>query len=151
LLMIGDRAMRPPNGNFVAEWDLGDVWCRWSKLPFVFAMWAARQEPGVGGRESGGEMVDLATLLTQARDSGMANVEKIAAAEHTAVGLSYDECLAYLREHLHFYLGRRELAGLRLFQERAAGLGLASPSGAGIRVFPVVKRQAGIASPSVKV
>src|SRR5436309_2890482 len=41
LLLIGDRAIQPPNGRFVAEWDLGDVWCRWSELPFVFAMWVA--------------------------------------------------------------------------------------------------------------
>ena len=39
--MIGDRAMHPPAGQFVAEWDLGDVWCRWAELPFVFAMWVA--------------------------------------------------------------------------------------------------------------
>src|SRR5262245_16898466 len=43
LLMIGDRAMRMPAGQFVAEWDLGDVWCRWAELPFVFAMWVGRQ------------------------------------------------------------------------------------------------------------
>jgi chorismate dehydratase len=59
------------------------------------------------------------------RDLGVANVEQIAASEHKAVGLGYKECLTYLRDHLHFYLGPRELAGLKLFQEHAAKLGLA--------------------------
>src|SRR5262245_51673965 len=46
LLMIGDRAMRRPRGQFAIELDLGDAWRRWSGLPFVFAMWVARQEIG---------------------------------------------------------------------------------------------------------
>ena len=44
--------------------------------------------------------------------------------EHAAVGLTFEECLKYLRDHLHFYLGPRELAGLQLFQQHAAKLGL---------------------------
>src|SRR5205814_9536145 len=98
--------------EFVAEWDLGDSWCRWAELPFVFAMWVAR-------KGSGDEMSDLAAALSQSRDLGVANVEQIAAAEHASVGLSYDECLSYLREHLYFHLGPRELAGLNLFQKHA--------------------------------
>jgi chorismate dehydratase len=119
LLMIGDRAMRPPLGEFVAQWDLGDVWCRWSELPFVFAMWVSR---GAGFQPAGRS--ELAQVLCQARDLGAANVKEIAQREHQAVGLTYDECLTYLRDHLHFYLGPRELAGLKLFQEHTAKLGL---------------------------
>ena len=120
LLMIGDRAMRAPKNGFVAEWDLGDVWCRWSELPFVFAMWVGRQATGVRRQET----EELAELLERARDLGVANLEEIAESEHEAVGLSYEGCLTYLRDHLHFYLGSREMAGLKLFQERAAKLGV---------------------------
>jgi chorismate dehydratase len=125
LLMIGDRAMQPPSGRIVAEWDLGDVWCRWARLPFVFAMWVASKGSGFGVQGSANELEEVGNLLSRARDLGVANVESIAAAEHTAVGLSYEDCLVYLREQLHFYLGSRELAGLRLFREHAAKLGLA--------------------------
>jgi len=118
LLMIGDRAMHPPHGQFVAGWDLGDEWCRWAELPFVFAMWVC----GVG--VSLAESTELATILSEARDLGVANLEEIAGREHSAVGLDYADCLTYLRDHLHFYLGPRELSGLRLFQERAAMMGL---------------------------
>jgi chorismate dehydratase len=122
LLMIGDRAIHPPRGHFVAEWDLGDVWCRWSELPFVFAMWVAGKGSGFGVQGSEEKLAEIAFLLSQARDLGVANLEEIAAREHAAVGLSYDDCLAYLRDHLHFYLGQRELAGLRLFENLHAKL-----------------------------
>jgi len=112
ILLIGDRAMRRPSEEFVAEWDLGDIWCRWAELPFVFAMWVARSCLAK-------ELEDFANLLMQSRDLGVANLETIAKKEHAAVQLSYDECLKYLRDHLHFYFGPLELAGLRLFEQHA--------------------------------
>lgn len=116
LLMIGDRAMRPPAGEFAAEWDLGDIWCRWAELPFVFAMWVARK--GLGP-----ELEELAQALNRSRDLGVANVMEIAAKEHAAVSLTYDECLTYLRDHLYFYLGPRERAGLKMFKQHGISLG----------------------------
>jgi chorismate dehydratase len=126
LLVIGDRAMHAmgQSGSLPYELDLGDAWCRWAELPFVFAMWVA----GVRGQESGvrsQELVELAGMLSEARDLGVANLEEIAEREHGAVGISYDECLVYLRDHLHFYLAERELAGLRLFYDEACELWLA--------------------------
>lgn len=117
LLMIGDRAMRPPTGNFVAEWDLGDIWCRWAELPFVFAMWVARKGSGV-------ELNELATALSTSRDLGVANVNEIAEKEHAAVGLNYDECLTYLRDHLYFHFGPRERTGLELFRQHVTSMRL---------------------------
>ena len=38
ILLIGDRAMHPAQGVYREIWDLGDRWCRWTELPFVFAM-----------------------------------------------------------------------------------------------------------------
>jgi chorismate dehydratase len=125
ILMIGDRAMHAPRGQFAIEWDLGDVWCRWAELPFVFAMWVARQGSGFGVQGSEGALAEVAIALNKARDVGVANLEEIAEREHGAVGISYEECLVYLRDHLHFYLQDRELAGLRLFYERACAMGLA--------------------------
>ena len=116
MLMIGDRAMHPPLGQFVAEWDLGDQWCRWAELPFVFAMWVARH---------GNDVAGLDEILSQARDNGIAHLADIAEREHAAVGLLYDQTLTYLRDHLHFHLGPREQSGLQLFYEHAGRLGLA--------------------------
>jgi chorismate dehydratase len=119
VLLIGDRAMQSPAGRFEFVWDLGDQWCRWSELPFVFAMWTAR--PGV-------ELGSLDSALGQARDAGLAHLQQIADREAAALGLTGPQCLSYLRDNLYFYLGPRELRGLELFYRHAARLGLA-PSG----------------------
>lgn len=119
VLLIGDRAMHGQPGNFVEVWDLGDEWVRWSKLPFVFAMWTAR--PGI-------ELHELETALSAARDLGLANLETIARAEAAALGLTVPQCLSYLRDNLYFYFGPREQRGLKLYSQKAAKLGLA-PAG----------------------
>jgi chorismate dehydratase len=110
VLLIGDRAIHSPSGRFAEVWDLGDVWCRWTELPFVFAMWAARAGTDLGG---------IATALAAARDRGTANVEEIAAREAAPLGLTRPQCVAYLSENLHFHLGQRESCGLELFREKA--------------------------------
>jgi chorismate dehydratase len=114
VLLIGDRAMHSPDG-FVAEWDLGDEWCRWAELPFVFAMWTVR--PGV-------EVDGLAAALQQARDHGVKHIAEIARQEASSVGLSDDQSLRYLRDNLYFYLGPREQRGLDLFRRHATQLGI---------------------------
>ena len=111
VLLIGDRAIRPPTFEFVEQWDLGEQWCLWADLPFVFAMWVAR---------SAALRSDLAPALEAARDAGVENVELIARQEAARVGLSVQECLSYLRDNLYFYLGAREQRGLELFREHAA-------------------------------
>ena len=116
VLLIGDRAMNSPAGGFIDEWDLGDQWCRWSELPFVFAMWVARPEV---------DTAKLVSALRQARDEGVTNLESIAAEEAAAVGLSPSECLSYLRDNLYFHFGSREQSGLELFRNHAAALGMA--------------------------
>ena len=117
ILLIGDRAIHRPDGGFIDEWDLGDQWCRWSELPFVFAMWVAR--PGV-------DTTAIRTALEQARDEGVANLTAIATQEAAAVGLTESQSLSYLRDNLHFYLGTRERKGLELFRHHAVALGMAS-------------------------
>lgn len=113
VLVIGDRAMHSPGGSFAEVWDLGDEWCRWTGLPFVFAMWVAR--PGFDATE-------LATALAGARDSGLANLESIAAEEAAGLGLSRPQCVSYLRDNLYFYLGEEERRGLDHFQSLAQKL-----------------------------
>ncbi len=119
VLLIGDRAMHSPAGRFKVVWDLGDEWCRWAELPFVFAMWVAR---------AGAELDGLDAALAEARDAGVAHLEEIADREAAPLGLTRPQCLSYLRENLYFYLGPREQRGLELFYRKASQLGLA-PTG----------------------
>lgn len=118
LLLIGDRAMNPPGGPYAVVWDLGDEWCRWAELPFVFAMWTAR---------AADDLAQIDEALSNARDLGLEHLEEIAEAEAAPLGLSRAECLSYLRDNLYFHLGPRELVGLELFYRLAARLSLAPP------------------------
>jgi chorismate dehydratase len=123
VLVIGDRALGSIRGSFQLVWDLGDEWCRWTGLPFVFAVWAAR---------AGVDTTAIEPLLAAARDSGRANLAAIAAVEAAGHGLTVPQCLAYLRDNLHYHLGLRERHALELFREHAARLGLA-PGGRATR------------------
>ncbi|MFM7242569.1 MAG: menaquinone biosynthetic enzyme MqnA/MqnD family protein [Planctomycetaceae bacterium] len=125
VLLIGDRAIEARGvdrtaGSFQVVWDLGDEWCRWTGLPFVFAVWAVRDgvEPGI-----------LVDRLAAARDAGVANLAAIAAVEAAPHGLTVPQCLAYLRDNLHYVLGVRERKALELFGRRAADLGLVPEHG----------------------
>ncbi len=113
VLLIGDRAMHSPAGRFEVVWDLGDEWCRWSELPFVFAMWVAR---------AGTELHGLDVALGEARDAGLAHLSEIAEREAAPLGLTRPQCLSYLRDNLYFYLGpaRAARAGAVLQEGRAA-------------------------------
>jgi len=117
VLLIGDRALGPAEGGGVFQlvWDLGDEWCRWTGLPFVFAVWAARR---------GAVPAGLAARLAAARDAGKANLAAIAAAEAGPHGLTVPQCLSYLKDNLHYDLGERELEAMRLFRDHACRLGL---------------------------
>jgi len=122
VLLIGDRAMRPATGVYHEIWDLGDRWCRWTELPFVFAMWVAR--PGLPA-----DLDSLAAIFQASRDDGLENLEHIAAAESAAHGLTKEELHRYFAENLHFSLGPGERLGLESFRKKAEQLGLVTRSG----------------------
>ena len=119
VLVIGDRAMHQSNRGFAEVWDLGDRWCRWAELPFVFAMWVARR--GIAAEEIG-------AVLSLARDRGVAAIADIAREHAARMGFTVEQVIDYLSYNLHFTLGAREHRGLRLFYRHAADLGLA-PAG----------------------
>jgi len=119
-MLIGDRGIRPPQGDFEFIWDLGEQWSRWTGLPFVFAMWIAR--PGV-------DLQGVAEILAAARDEGVSRLAEIARLEAPALGIPEAECLSYLRDNLDFELGQRQREGLELFFRLAGRHGLA-PAGA---------------------
>ena len=76
---------------------------QWTGLPFVFAMWIAR--PGV-------DLRGFDKLLSAARDEGVKRIPEIARLEAANGWISEQDCLVYLRDHLHFYFGARRTAGI---------------------------------------
>ena len=124
IMLIGDRAMHPARGVYREIWDLGDRWCRWTELPFVFAMWVAR--PGIWSDDSKPALSreTLTGMLEASRDAGIEKMEQIAADESAAHGLTKEDLHRYFAENLHFRLGPGERLGLESFRTRAAALGL---------------------------
>ncbi len=120
VLVIGDRAMRVPDGDFLEVVDLAEVWRDLTGLPFVFALWVAR--PGV-------DLGDLPEALRRCREAGLAEADQIAAQAGPGLGLNVATCYDYLTNVLSYDLGEPELAGLRRFAAMAAAMGLA-PEGA---------------------
>ena len=115
VLVIGDRAIRTPESKFVEVWDLGDRWCRWAELPFVFAMWVAR--PGVLTETAG-------AALAAARDRGCKNLQAIALQQSIAMQLPQQLVEEYLCRNLHYRLGAKQRSGLELYYRKAAEMGL---------------------------
>lgn len=123
LLMIGDRAMHPPAGVYQEIWDLGDRWCRWTELPFVFAVWAARE----GLAHSGFNVDAITEALEASRDEGLEHFESIAAAHAGPLGLTTADCESYFSTNLHFKLGPGERSGMERFRSSLQTIGLLTP------------------------
>lgn len=116
VLVVGDRGLLPPEGQWEFIWDLGEEWAQWTGLPLVFATWVARPGPQLG---------HLADPLAAARDAGLRCLEEIAASAALVVGIPYDQCLAYLRDHLVYRLGPQERQGMERFADLVIQNGLA--------------------------
>jgi chorismate dehydratase len=118
VLIIGDRAMNPERfaKDFICDWDLGLEWFRETGLPFIFAMWIARND-SFGSQET-------IEALESSRDLGLLNVEQLVDRHSGQYGLSPEACREYLTHYLRFRVGEMELAGLEEFARRCENLGL---------------------------
>jgi len=114
ILMIGDRAMFDPTETFHDVWDLGDEWYRWTGLPFVFAMWVARERRL--------DEAELSKTLSAARDLGVSRIHEISQRESPLLKLPVSTIETYLGKHLHFTLGSAERHGLALYHELVTNL-----------------------------
>jgi len=114
-LLIGDAALTADvTGLHVL--DLAAEWFAQTRLPFVFALWAAR--PGV-------VVPDGVRPFIESRRLGVANIPSIAVLEGQRLKLAPESIESYLRTNIHYYLGSEERRGLDLFFRLAQQLGVA--------------------------
>jgi chorismate dehydratase len=118
VLIIGDRAMNPERfaKDFICDWDLGLEWFRETGLPFIFAMWIARNDSFASH--------ETIAALEASRDQGLLHVEQLVERHSANYGLSPEACREYLTHYLRFRVGEIELAGLEEFASRCENLGL---------------------------
>src|SRR5436190_5018557 len=105
VLVIGDPALLlAQRGTYPHRYDLGAEWKRWTGLPFVFAVWAARRDAPPGRVRA------LHEKLLESRAWGLAHLDELAVAASRDTGVAEPVCRAYLGD-LDYALSYRHLAG----------------------------------------
>ena len=116
-LLIGDPAFDADHEALaLRKVDLGEEWTAMTGLPFVYAAWTGRA----------GAVTDSdIEALQAAQADGVSSVDAIAADYGRGDAARTARAAAYLRDNVRYGLGPDEAAGLQLFLNYAAELGLA--------------------------
>jgi chorismate dehydratase len=123
-LYIGDPALRAGHARrYPHRLDLGQGWKELTGLPFVFALWAVREEFYRANPEPT-RRLHRALLASKAYSLG--RVEALSAAVHDRVGIGEEACLNYFRKQLSFDLTPRHLEGFEQFLQSPELDGLVS-------------------------
>jgi chorismate dehydratase len=116
-LLIGDPAFDTDHAALgLQKIDLGDEWTAMTSLPFIYAAWTGR--PGAVTSSD-------VEALKAAQAAGLRSLDDIAAEYGAGDAARTARAAAYLRDNVKYSLDRDEAAGLQLFLDYAAELGLA--------------------------
>src|SRR5213594_3423583 len=74
---------------YAHRYDLGEEWKRWTGLPFVFAVWAARRDADQPAARR------VHRVLLASRDWGLAHLDLLAEAASRATGVNLADCRRY--------------------------------------------------------
>ena len=116
-LLIGDPALDANERVLGLEKiDLGDEWTAMTGLPFIYAAWTGRP----------GAVTDAdVRALQEAQAEGARATAAIAAEYGRGDAAAITRAAAYLRDNVKYGLGPEDAAGLQMFLDYAAELGLA--------------------------
>jgi chorismate dehydratase len=114
-LLIGDKVVREEPKGMPHQLDLGEAWKRLTGMPFVFAVWTARE---------GAELGDLPQRLATARATGMEHLDEIVATHAKSHGWPAELARKYLGDYLKFEIGRPQIESIAHFHGLAARYGL---------------------------
>jgi chorismate dehydratase len=116
-LLIGDPAFDADHRTLgLRKVDLGEEWTAMTGLPFIYAAWTGR--PGAVTAED-------VEALQAAQETGVRSADLIALEYGRGEAARTARAAAYLRDNVRYGLGSEEAAGLQLFLNYAAELGLA--------------------------
>jgi len=92
VLVIGDAALQlAAAGTYPHRYDLGEEWKRWTRQPFVFAVWAARRSAAASA-----SIHSAHTALLDSRTWGLAHLDELAAEASRKTGVPIAACREYL-------------------------------------------------------
>jgi chorismate dehydratase len=113
-LLIGDRALRlaagVPCGTYI--YDLGDLWYRFTRRPFVFALWIVRRQAFI---DRPAAVMTVCQQLERSLSRAFADLGGMAATVALGGPLAAAELISYWRDNMSYALTDEHLAGLRLF------------------------------------
>jgi chorismate dehydratase len=117
-LIIGDNALfLDHDAQGLGKIDLGEAWHELTGLPFVYAVWAGHP---------GGLAAPHVDRLQRARDAGVTHAREIAVTCYPEDPERRDIAERYLRDNMKYDLDEESQAGLTLFYQYAAELGIVS-------------------------
>ena len=116
-LLIGDKVVCEEPAGFEHQLDLGGAWKELTGLPFVFAVWTARDSVDVA---------DLPEKLSNAREAGLANVQRLINKYAIPRGWPAGVALQYYTQYLRYDIGQPQLDAIRRFHAMAAEDGIIS-------------------------
>jgi chorismate dehydratase len=115
-LLIGDPAFDADHEALgLHKIDLGEQWTLMTGLPFIYAAWTGR-----AGVVAPADVM----ALQDAQAIGVRNTAAIAREYGGGDAATAARAQAYLRDNVRYGLGPEEAAGLQLFLDYAAGLGI---------------------------
>lgn len=117
LLALEERANREERtGEELVYHDLAEEWHAVTGLPFVSAVWGARN----------GAVLDesIAADLIRSRDHGLRNIDGLAAEWAARLPLSEDVLHSYFTANIHYILDDDCLEGMRCFFRKASEIGI---------------------------
>jgi len=114
VLVIGDEALRLRRQSlYPLQFDLGEIWHGHTGLPFVFAVWAVREDFCALDPDC---VVEIHQELTRCIATGREELRAISSAVAPRIPMPVRDCFDYLNG-IEYDLGPEKQAGLKLFFE----------------------------------
>jgi len=120
MLLIGDKVVTdsPPAVRYPYQMDLGDAWKQLTGLPFIFAIWLARDDTPVD------HLRTMAWTLDRQRRHNTTRLDRMIVERAAPRNWPIDLAAHYLKECLIFEWTDERAAALEHFWSRAASHGL---------------------------
>ena len=110
-LLIGDKVVCEEPPGFEHQLDLGAAWKEMTGLPFVFAVWMAREGVPLG---------TLPERLKRSKRQGLEHLAEIVEKHAVPRGWPAGIAMQYLGDYLKYDVGQKQLEAIRLFHQLAA-------------------------------
>lgn len=135
VMAIGDDALRlVSEGCYAFQYDLGEIWKRETGLPFVFAVFAVREEYC---RDHAAELAEIHREFLRCRAEGKEELLDICEKVAPLIPMPCENCYAYLRAIEHD-LGPEKQRALETFFQYLIARGEASKDALPLKIHPLL-------------